>query len=450
MKPDTMSDRQHATASLLRAFLEAADRAPLICEVDFDRGEELADLLESAQPVYATDWAKVSAWFNSVQRLKPLVRHEWLKELTTRARGQVSCISDKSFDTLHSADSTATQLDRAIARNTSEQYERDFSNVITSGTLPYAGTRSKATARKYTAACRVILKRAVTHLCECLDNECYADPDATPQAVRELYAALDLLVRVNENLDTPRADSSTNKRASKKSGLGREAKVKLTRIHDAFKPSDDYAWHVATLMVFGIRPVEFERGVCLTTGVDNDGMLLTVRIKGAKRNDQAMVPGAAAGSKIMTTTGQATREITLRDTSENPFVSALIEHMNELGVGSLDLTAAKPKAICDAVRRLTARAGFKRAKISAYNFRHEFAATLKRDVDSVDCAAALGHASCRTQTAYGNRKRSGGTRGLKVVRVTSSTPPRAQERARHRPKIESRTANNSVTAKSTE
>ena len=75
--------------------------------------------------------------------------------------------------------------------------------------------------------------------------------------------------------------------------------------------------------------------------------------------------------------------------------------------------------------------GRRRVRVSAYLWRHQFAADLKRGgFDSGQIAMALGHASDVTQRHYGSALQSKGTGGVRISRVRAARDVAATAPAR--------------------
>jgi hypothetical protein len=188
---------------------------------------------------------------------------------------------------------------------------------------------------------------------------------------------------------------------------------------------------MALLLLVGVRPAEFERGVRVSHSVDDDGVQLTVTVQGRKCKSNALTPPMKHGVRAIVSTGQERRSLTFRPASLWAMhLATFIE-----GQGGEDLVVTeKAKPICDAFRRF-AKIAFKGRKgrlPSAYDCRHDCAAEWKVDQGAEGVALALGHSSLATQQRYGNR-RSKGRRPDHLLRVDASAQPRATTKVRPMP-----------------
>lgn len=178
-----------------------------------------------------------------------------------------------------------------------------------------------------------------------------------------------------------------------------------TNVLGAVPKGSKYRAHVAAMALCGCRPSEFENGV-LVKQVDQDTYEFT--IAGKKTG-----PRTKDGKTF--TTGQSLRVLTISRLDDldkygqvRPEFIALDRAMN--GKKNMELMA-KANAIRDTVINASEKT-FPNLdnKPTAYSFRHAFASELKatNGEDSDDTAAALGHASTKTQQGYGYAKSGGG------------------------------------------
>ena len=176
----------------------------------------------------------------------------------------------------------------------------------------------------------------------------------------------------------------------------------------AYVPKDSiYRPHVAAMALCGCRPSEFEKGIVFKW-MDSDTIAL--QIEGTKTGERTK------DGKTYST-GQTRRTLMLRrgdtlDADGYPNTDFLMFE-RALAGQTQGLLKAKATALRDVVIRASKKA-FPQLKNrpTAYSFRHAFASELKaaNGADSVDTAAALGHASTKTQSCYGYGRsgRSGG------------------------------------------
>ena len=164
------------------------------------------------------------------------------------------------------------------------------------------------------------------------------------------------------------------------------------------KPSHAYADHLTILEMTGARPVEFSNGVVVR------------RVRGALKF-------TLIGGKFSATTGLKERVLTVpvRTQTARRLARKLIID------GPAQVWKCKEKALADYVTALREKAFSSHPyKVSPYSYRHALASDLKSaGVDRVGIAAALGHRSTRTASAYGRKRTSGKVRPgpLKAVSV---------------------------------
>ncbi len=192
-----------------------------------------------------------------------------------------------------------------------------------------------------------------------------------------------------------------------------------TKLLGAVPRESKYRLHVAAMAMCGCRPSEFEGRGVLVEKVDED--TYTFKVYGKKTGERSK------NGKTFTT-GQTERVITITRTDTvdkqgrvNPEFLMLDRAMR--GKDFVELNA-KATAIRDVVIHASERVFPHLAnKPTAYSFRHAFASNLKAQngVDSRDTAAALGHASTKTQGCYGYGRSGGG--GL-ACKASASDPIR--------------------------
>lgn len=179
-----------------------------------------------------------------------------------------------------------------------------------------------------------------------------------------------------------------------------------TKLLGCVPKASQYRVHVAAMAMCGCRPSEFEGGGVSVEKVDAD--TYRFHIAGKKT-------GTREKNGKTFTTGQTLRTITVRRTDMvdkfgrvNPEFLVLDRALG--GKTYLELSA-KATAIRDVVIHASEKAfPHLKNKPTAYSFRHAFASNLKAQngVDSEATAAALGHASTKTQGCYGYGRSGGG------------------------------------------
>jgi integrase len=334
----------------------------------------------------------------------------------------------------------------AIAQRTNAQYTRVYYRYM----APTKATRDMVrkarcarTRRAYAAAVRAMCKRAIERACAQLEGKSDTPPEALDDALDEIRAHLAALDRLEADeaawaeerasgagKDVP-GPARGSRRASKKQGLLHWGEDTAQRLWDAGKAHPRFADVVALLLLVGVRPTEFERGIRVSHAVDDDGVKLTVTVKGGKCKPDALTPPLRNGGRAKVATGQQQRSLTFRP--ESPWAMHLVSRLEDMGGADLEITA-QAKSVSDMFRRV-ARAAFKDRKgrlPSAYDCRHDCAAEWKTDQDAEGVAKALGHSSVATQQCYGNVRRKG-RRPDRLLAVTASAQPRASAKVRLKP-----------------
>lgn len=193
-------------------------------------------------------------------------------------------------------------------------------------------------------------------------------------------------------------------------------------------PKDSqYRTHVALMALCGCRPSEFETGIAVKQKDDDTFVIV---INGTKT-------GTRSKDGKTYTTGQSQRTLILNrgDTLDaKGFVNTeflMLERALKGNRGAIKLKA-KATAIRDVVIRASEKAFPDLVnKPTAYSFRHDFASQLKaaNGEGSIQTAAALGHASTKTQGCYGYG-RSGGSGGVICRQAAASDPIRCPKTSR--------------------
>jgi integrase len=160
------------------------------------------------------------------------------------------------------------------------------------------------------------------------------------------------------------------------------------------------AFHVATLT--GCRPSELKKGVSITYKLNFDGKSeLTFKI---------------IGSKVTTQSGQEWRTITYHDIERMGYFSEFLESIKKAGTKKIYIDS--PINFTQEIRRIAKHLWSDHKKpITAYCFRHQFSANLKKVKIGDDISKALGHRSTKTRRLYGVASQARG----KPVEITISS-----------------------------
>jgi integrase len=189
-------------------------------------------------------------------------------------------------------------------------------------------------------------------------------------------------------------------KAGGKGDLGRLPADWRDRVWHAQHPASIYRDGLAVLWATGARPEEIRRSVTLQ-GLDDE---ICIRIEGIKTHGERY--------------GQAWREIWIA-ADDHPAACHLAEllarDIREVQVPCAKSFSAGLGALWDRIR------GRRRVRVSAYSWRHQYAADLKHGgFDSGEIAMALGHASDVTQRHYGAALQSKGTGGVRITQVRAA------------------------------
>lgn len=214
---------------------------------------------------------------------------------------------------------------------------------------------------------------------------------------------------------------------SKRVGLSKLDKLWRQTFWKHLSQRTRYRTHIAGLILTGARPCEYESGMRVRLASTVAGDQLVFLIRGRKKSD---------------TTGLSWRRIivdvqaALNDPNRAGAVDHLVDQLHGQPRRRMVLQCTG-KALNAAVSAVGAKA-FPRHhyQVAPYSFRHQLATDLKvSDLDEIEFARILSHASTRTADHYGfaarGRRgvrpgqtlpvRSGGARGQ--VRIKHSAPP---------------------------
>ena len=212
-------------------------------------------------------------------------------------------------------------------------------------------------------------------------------------AISEAKKARRALEAFKSVQDAEKPETTTAKRSARKTlpksadwqGRAYEAST------DAQKPA------VAVLWASGCRPAEIGMGVDVSKR--KGGTVLIIEIPGAKVKDNA---------------GQPRRSIAI--TADSDAGKALIEVMGEKERMTIIRPAQRIGKDLATIREKTG------LKITAYSFRHQFAAEMKdkygaHTVGAEQVAQAMGHRVTRSQQHYGSRAQAKGGSGVLAVKA---------------------------------
>lgn len=213
--------------------------------------------------------------------------------------------------------------------------------------------------------------------------------------------------RAKKSYDAGEVQQNAQKRHTKRRslrGLPPDWREQLV----AAAASSKYADQVRVMALCGCRPAELEKGILIR----RDGDELVIGIEGAKVSTR-------------TGGGQSWRE--LRIAADHPLAAGLQDGQYRV---------PNAKAIENAIDHYGKKLWPNRAElISAYTLRHAAATDFKAaDLNQVEIAAALGHASTATMDRYGSANK-GGKGGLKLTSTEAARTVREPKKAaRSRPR----------------
>jgi integrase len=172
-----------------------------------------------------------------------------------------------------------------------------------------------------------------------------------------------------------------------------------------------YRAHVAAMALCGCRPSEFESDV-LVTRIDAD--TFEFRIAGKKQ-------GTRTKDGKTFTVGQSLRTITIKRTNDLNKKGVVNSEFLMLDKAMKGAKYLELRASATAIRDVVIAASKKafpalESRPTSYSFRHAFASELKSQNGeaSESTAAALGHASTKTQKCYGYSRSGGGGYGYEA------------------------------------
>ena len=189
-------------------------------------------------------------------------------------------------------------------------------------------------------------------------------------------------------------------KAGGRADLGRLPADWRERIWYAQAPASVHRNALAVLWATAARPEEIHRAITLHQGSGEIG----IRITGIKTH----------GGQY----GQPWREIWIA-ADDHPAA----RHLSELLARGVDtVKVACPRSFSSGLGAIWDRIkGRRRVRVSAYSWRHQFAADAKANGRTTgEIAMALGHASDLTQRHYGSALQSHGTGGVRITRILAA------------------------------
>ena len=187
-----------------------------------------------------------------------------------------------------------------------------------------------------------------------------------------------------------------------------------------------YALPLLVCALTGARPKELQYGVEIST-------------RFCKERFQWLLQFTVKGAKVKPTQGQPTRVISYSNNSENPLILALLKKLDMRPEANFNRTIQIESAVNFSVeiRRIAKKLWPNHGhSVTAYCFRHQFAADTKAGFDSNSVSLGLGHLSSKTRRHYGTRRQASKGEQLKPISI------RAERELRDILKIKSFNNNN--------
>lgn len=198
--------------------------------------------------------------------------------------------------------------------------------------------------------------------------------------------------RSHQHRDVRRGWEPVRKKKSKRQVLGGLPPNWRELVIDSAKPQHEIP--ITVLAASGCRPAELAKGIDV---VSVDGRIVIV----------------IQGVKVTEYSGQPQRIISL-DPLLNPFARMLFDQLQR---DKAIIVKVNRWTLFDAVKSAARRAGIPEGKrVTPYCLRHQFAADIKAEGGSA--SEALGHATDRTQSNYGQKNQSKGRSGVKTTKVS--------------------------------
>ncbi len=306
---------------------------------------------------------------------------------------------------------------RPIKASTAAEYDRAWARLKGQHWRNYAAIH-QIKSKSSLAVLRAAWRRGIAQQ---ILNGIESTHDDWDQSIRALYAQLDDDIRRVGYV--PAADSSHTSKGRQHSSRKSSKRQSLNGLPDNWRSQliramntkeDQLAMMVMALT--GARPEEMRLGIQLVIETNH---CLTFHIQGAK------VSAITGG-------GQTWRELTvdawrvLDDDLVYELMACIQEH--QITTIQIDPKNAFQKRL-QRIRDQMTQYDPVWKKVSAYSFRHQFAADLKADTTTHfdDISAAMGHASDRTKQHYGHSSQKRGKGG--ITQITAASPIKAHRKS---------------------
>ena len=267
------------------------------------------------------------------------------------------------------------------------------------------GTGRSSTFYKRLAALRYFMHHQQFHLMRDLQQ---ADEQAQQRLLPQLQHHLQQLQTVAEiqqsGLCAPRRKRNSKRRAL--TGLPQNWREMLCERGKAGK----YGEALLIAALSGCRPAELQKGISIWRAFD-------------KSQATDMIYIEIIGAKVKTTQGQPRRIISYAVSDGHSLIAATNGLLDQQDESFLHVQVASAGNFTVEVRRLGKILWPKhKHAITAYCFRHQWGADMKRLGDSEAVSRGLGHVSAKTRRLYGTDSQS--SDGLRPLEVEASRPVR--------------------------
>ena len=307
---------------------------------------------------------------------------------------------------------------RSASPKTEMEYERQAQQLLrrvrhVEGGLFYVvqSTTSVATFRKRLAALQHFLCTQQQQLTQQLNAP-------VVKAAEILHIRLLLQLKNLQTLQRLRQEGMTGQRAKRRSKrqalAGLPTNWRTTLCKQA--AGGRYLFPLILLSLTGCRPSELVNGIHVW------------RTKEAA-SGRSLIHFSIAGAKVKASQGQPVRTITYDAKDPHPFivvVNGLLDAQPEPQVFAQISSAVN---LTVEIRRL-ARSLWPKHKqpITAYCFRHQFAADMKANGDDEATSRSLGHISAETRRAYGTAGQASKGERVRPARIDSQRPVNPRRR----------------------
>lgn len=269
-----------------------------------------------------------------------------------------------------------------------------------------ADTTSTCTYFKRIAALRYYLHLRHQQLMQLAREDCDGRSSVLQSQLREHLEQLQTFVTLQQDGFRRRRSKRRSKRQAL-AGLPDDWRSQLCRRGAHGR----YANALRVLALSGCRPSELANGVLVWREREEGAGALILHI-------------GINGAKVKAAQGQPYRCISYLADDPHPLVAALNRQLNAEEDAYLHISVASARNLTVEIRRLARGLwpGHKHA-ITAYCFRHQWAADMKSFIDGDAVSRGLGHVSAKTRRLYGVASQARQD-GLKPIRVIADRPIR--------------------------